>query len=172
MVKKLRIFAIVGIAAVGAGVLAVRDAGGAGEPVLNLYSARHYATDEALYQNFTRQTGIKVNLIEGSDEQIIERTARGREQPADVLLWWMGRLAGRQSEAVSEIDRRCRRGCYVAAPPRGAGSISTRARLNLPQGRRRPEAVLDYADQAARAGAARSACARAAISITSRCWRR
>ena len=43
------------------------------EPVLNLYSARHYQTDEALYDNFTKATGIKINRIEASDEQLLER---------------------------------------------------------------------------------------------------
>jgi len=57
------------------------------EPVLNLYSARHYQTDEALYSNFTRQTGIKINRIEAGDEQLIERLkSEGANSPADVLL--------------------------------------------------------------------------------------
>ena len=43
------------------------------EQVLNLYSARHYQTDEALYQNFTKQTGIRINRIEAGDDQLIER---------------------------------------------------------------------------------------------------
>ena len=43
------------------------------EKVLNLYSARHYQTDEALYSDFTKQTGIKVNRIEAGDEQILQR---------------------------------------------------------------------------------------------------
>lgn len=38
------------------------------EKVLNLYTARHYQTDEALYANFTRQTGIKINRIEGQED--------------------------------------------------------------------------------------------------------
>ena len=37
----------------------------AADSELNLYSARHYQTDEALYANFTKQTGIKINRIEG-----------------------------------------------------------------------------------------------------------
>ena len=37
------------------------------EKVLNLYSARHYQTDEALYSNFTKATGIKINRIEADD---------------------------------------------------------------------------------------------------------
>ena len=35
------------------------------EKVLNIYSARHYQTDEALYSNFTKTTGIKLNRIDG-----------------------------------------------------------------------------------------------------------
>ncbi len=55
--------------------------------VLNLYSARHYQTDEALYANFTRQTGIRINRIEAGDEALLERLrAEGRSSPADVLL--------------------------------------------------------------------------------------
>ena len=34
---------------------------------LNLYSARHYQTDEALYSDFTKKTGIKINRIESDD---------------------------------------------------------------------------------------------------------
>jgi iron(III) transport system substrate-binding protein len=57
------------------------------EPVLNLYSARHYQTDEALYANFTKQTGIRINRIEAGDEQLIERLrSEGTNSPADVLL--------------------------------------------------------------------------------------
>lgn len=57
------------------------------EPVLNLYSARHYQTDEALYSNFTKQTGIRINRIEAGDDQLIERLrSEGTNSPADVLL--------------------------------------------------------------------------------------
>jgi iron(III) transport system substrate-binding protein len=57
------------------------------EPVLNLYSARHYQTDEALYANFTKATGIRINRIEAGDEQLVERLkTEGGASPADVLL--------------------------------------------------------------------------------------
>jgi iron(III) transport system substrate-binding protein len=57
------------------------------ELVLNLYSARHYQTDEALYQNFTKETGIKINRIEAGDDQLLERLkSEGANSPADVLL--------------------------------------------------------------------------------------
>ena len=59
----------------------------AAEPVLNLYSARHYQTDEALYGDFTKQTGIKINRIEGKEEELLERIKNeGANSPADVLL--------------------------------------------------------------------------------------
>ena len=57
------------------------------EKVLNLYSARHYQTDEALYANFTKQTGIKVNRIEGKEEELMERIRNeGANSPADVFI--------------------------------------------------------------------------------------
>ena len=40
---------------------------------VNVYSSRHYDTDKSLYQTFTQQTGIKVNIIEGRDDELIER---------------------------------------------------------------------------------------------------
>lgn len=57
------------------------------EKVLNLYSARHYQTDEALYSDFTKQTGIKINRIEGKEDELLERIRNeGANSPADVLL--------------------------------------------------------------------------------------
>jgi iron(III) transport system substrate-binding protein len=57
------------------------------EKVLNLYSARHYQTDEALYSNFTRQTGIKINRIEAGEDALLERIKNeGANSPADVFL--------------------------------------------------------------------------------------
>ena len=54
---------------------------------LNLYSARHYDTDETLLDGFTAKTGIKINLIEGGEDQLIElMKAEGRNSPADVLI--------------------------------------------------------------------------------------
>ena len=57
------------------------------EKVLNLYSSRHYQTDEALYSNFTRQTGIRINRIEAPEDALIERLRNeGAASPADVLV--------------------------------------------------------------------------------------
>src|SRR5688500_688764 len=57
------------------------------EKELNIYSARHYQTDEALYSDFTRATGIKINRIEGKDLELIERLKNeGANSPADILI--------------------------------------------------------------------------------------
>lgn len=57
------------------------------EKVLNLYSARHYQTDELLYSNFTKQTGIKINRIEADDNALFERLKNeGKNSPADVIV--------------------------------------------------------------------------------------
>ena len=57
------------------------------EGEVNLYSSRHYDTDERLYSDFTKHTGIKVNRIEGKADELIERMrAEGANSPADVLL--------------------------------------------------------------------------------------
>ena len=57
------------------------------EQVVNLYSARHYNTDEALYSNFTKATGIKINRVDGDDAGILARLkAEGTASPADVIL--------------------------------------------------------------------------------------
>lgn len=57
------------------------------DKVLNLYSSRHYQTDESLYLNFSKQTGIKINRIEAGEDPLIERIKNeGARSPADVLV--------------------------------------------------------------------------------------
>lgn len=54
---------------------------------INIYSSRHYNTDSELYDNFTKETRIKVNLIEGKDDELIERIkSEGANSPADLLI--------------------------------------------------------------------------------------
>jgi iron(III) transport system substrate-binding protein len=67
--------------------LALALPGLAQDKVLNLYSSRHYQTDEALYANFTKKTGIKVNRIEANEDALLERLRNeGARSPADVLV--------------------------------------------------------------------------------------
>lgn len=85
MIKQLtHVLCAAGIAMITSWVMAPALAQ---EKQLNLYSSRHYQTDEALYANFTRQTGIKINRIEGTEDALLERLKNeGRNSPADVLL--------------------------------------------------------------------------------------
>jgi iron(III) transport system substrate-binding protein len=81
--------------------LAIGTAATAQQPTLNLYSARHYQTDEALYENFTKATGIKINRIDADDAGILARLkTEGAASPADVILLvdaarlWRGEIDG------------------------------------------------------------------------------
>jgi iron(III) transport system substrate-binding protein len=57
------------------------------DKVLNIYSARHYPTDEALYSDFTKASGIKINRVDADDAGILARLkAEGAASPADVVL--------------------------------------------------------------------------------------
>uniref|UniRef100_UPI002617F100 extracellular solute-binding protein n=1 Tax=Pseudophaeobacter sp. TaxID=1971739 RepID=UPI002617F100 len=57
------------------------------EGELNLYSSRHYDTDERLYTDFTEATGITINRIEGDGDELITRMeAEGANSPVDVFL--------------------------------------------------------------------------------------
>ena len=83
------------------------------DETVNIYSARHYDTDVELFDTFTQETGIKVNLIEGDADELIERIrSEGANSPADVLittdagrLWRAeddGLLKSVDSEALTE----------------------------------------------------------------------
>lgn len=57
------------------------------EEHVNIYSSRHYDTDLELYDSFTEQTGIEINLIEGGSDELIERIRNeGVNSPADVVI--------------------------------------------------------------------------------------
>lgn len=72
---------------IAACTVAAAGAAYADNGVVNLYSARHYNTDEALYEGFTKATGIKVNRVDADDAGILARLkAEGTASPADVIL--------------------------------------------------------------------------------------
>ena len=85
MFKRAPLFT--GLALATAALFAAAGSANAQEQVVNLYSARHYQTDEALYSNFTKSTGIKVNRVDADDAGILARLkAEGAASPADVIL--------------------------------------------------------------------------------------
>jgi iron(III) transport system substrate-binding protein len=106
---------------------------------INLYSARHYSTDEQLYSNFTKATGIKINRIDAGDEAILERLrSEGTRSPADVLLLvdaarlWKAQIEGLLSPVKSPILE-ARVPLEMRSKDDGKGSewfaLSTRARV-------------------------------------------
>ncbi len=75
-------------------------AGQAAAEEVNVYSSRHYNTDQALYDEFTEATGIAVNLIEAKGDALIERmVAEGESSPADVFITADGSRIARAVEA-------------------------------------------------------------------------
>ena len=74
------------LAILAAGAIGFAPAGFAAEE-LNLYSSRHYDTDERLYSDFEQATGIKINRIEDKASALIARIeAEGDKSPADILI--------------------------------------------------------------------------------------
>lgn len=74
-------------AALAATLASTAFAASSPEKILNLYSSRHYQTDDALYANFTKQTGVKINRIEAGEDPLIERLKNeGAGSPGDVLI--------------------------------------------------------------------------------------
>ena len=105
------------------------------DKVINLYSARHYSTDEALYNNFTRTTGIKVNRLEGGEDQLLQRIkSEGANSPADVFLTvdagrlWLADQEGGFAPIQSKVLNERIPAAYRLASNTWYG-LSTRARV-------------------------------------------
>ena len=107
---------------------------------LNLYSARHYSTDEALYADFTKATGIKINRVDADDAGIIARLkAEGSASPADVILLvdaarlWRGEQDGLFLPVKSKLLEDAIPASLRATPAADGGTpwfgFSTRARV-------------------------------------------
>ena len=122
---------------------------------INVYSSRHYDTDLALYENFTEQTGIEINLIEGNSDELIERlAAEGINSPADVLITvdagrlWRADEAGLFQPVDSEVLQD-RVPAHLRHPDGHWFGLSKRARVifyRLADGA--PEDVASYEDLA------------------------
>jgi iron(III) transport system substrate-binding protein len=63
------------------------EGGGDATASIGVYSGRHYNTDKELYERFSEETGIRVELLEAKDDALIERLrSEGEDSPADVLI--------------------------------------------------------------------------------------
>lgn len=75
--------------------------------VVNVYSARHYDTDDELIKQFTAETGIEVNIIEGKSDTLLARMKQeGDLSPADVFITVdAGRLRMAEDQGVFQPVR-------------------------------------------------------------------
>ena len=125
------------------------------DKVLNLYTARHYATDEAFYTGYTKTTGVKINRIEGGEDALFERIkAEGANSPADVFLTvdaarlWRAEQAGIFAPLKSAVIEK-----RIPAAMRGADNkwfaFSARARvIAYDKGKIKPAELARYEDLA------------------------
>ncbi|HKK37008.1 MAG TPA: Fe(3+) ABC transporter substrate-binding protein [Paracoccaceae bacterium] len=140
------------VAALAAALLTPAFAAANGE--LNLYSSRHYDTDERLYSDFEEMTGITVNRIEAGADELIERMkAEGANSPADVLLtvdagrMWRADQAGLLQPVESEVLER-RVPDYLQHPENHWFAFSQRARIIFYDEEDVADPPLTYADLA------------------------
>ena len=109
------------------------------DQVLNLYSARHYQTDEVMYETFTKTTGIQIKRVDADDAGIVARLrAEGAASPADVvLLVDAARLASADSQGLFRPIRSAKLDAAIPANLRAQPTadgvtwtgFSTRARV-------------------------------------------
>ncbi|QEA12124.1 extracellular solute-binding protein [Comamonas flocculans] len=122
------------------GTAGAADAADASQQVLNLYSARHYPSDEILYEGFTKATGIKINRVDADDAGIMARLkAEGSASPADVILlvdaarFYRGEQDGVFKPVRSKVLEELIPANLRAAPDADGGiqwfGLSTRARI-------------------------------------------
>ncbi len=123
------------------------------DQVLNLYSARHYQTDETLYENFTKSTGIRINRVDADDAGILARLkSEGAASPADVILLvdaarlWRAEVTGLFQHVRSPILEQ-RIPANLRGKDAGEGSawfgFSTRARVVVYDKSRIPRGDVD-----------------------------
>ena len=133
LLRRLGALSMLAVASLGTPLAQAQD------KVLNLYSARHYQTDEALYANFTQATGVRINRIEADDAGILARLkAEGSGSPADVILLvdaarlWRGEQDGLFQPVKSAVlEQRIPAQFRGGVTPQGAQwfGMSTRARV-------------------------------------------
>lgn len=119
---------------------------------VNLYSARHYDSDLPLYEQFTRETGIKINRIEGNADQLIARMkSEGENSPADLFITadagalWRAQQAGLLQPLQSETLN-ARIPANLREPEGQWFGFTRRARVvAYDSAKVRPEEIDDYA---------------------------
>ena len=159
-VRALLIGSALALAACGAGDKAGETAEASAETPaapqeVNVYSGRHYDADIAIYDEFTRETGVQVNLIEASGAALIERLAQeGEDSPADLFITadagmlWRGEQRG-LFQAMDDGEIFDRVPANLRHPEGMWVGVTSRARIiifNKEMGL--PDGVATYADLA------------------------
>ncbi len=158
--KKLLLAALAGISIglLGACAAGEGDKSAGAVPItgeINIYSSRHYDTDLALYEDFTRTTGIKVNRIEAEADALIERIqAEGEFSPADLLITtdagrlWRAEEAGILAPVESRVLAE-RIPATLRDPENRWFALTTRARIIIyNKAKGAPQGLATYADLA------------------------
>ncbi|WP_324262344.1 Fe(3+) ABC transporter substrate-binding protein [Altererythrobacter sp. H2] len=129
--------------------------GDGADQVVNLYTARHYDSDLALYEQFTQETGIKINWIEGKPDELVARMkAEGANSPADLFitadagaLWRAQREGLFQSVTTDTLTARIP--ANLREPEGNWYGFTRRARVvAYDPAKVKPEEIDDYADLA------------------------
>jgi iron(III) transport system substrate-binding protein len=123
---------------------------------VNVYNSRHYNTDRVIYETFTKSTGIKVNIIEGNHDELIQRMkSEGASSPADLFITVdAGRLASAAKEGLlAPVASPTLDAIKVPAnlrDPNGAWwGLSSRARIVVyARDRVKPDQIKNYEDLA------------------------
>jgi iron(III) transport system substrate-binding protein len=142
------------------GLLPAAAGAQAADQQVNLYSSRHYDSDRALYEAFTKETGIRVRLIEGDADQLIERIrSEGANSPADVFITVdAARLARAAGAGILQPFRSAAVESRIPAALRSKDglwfAISQRARVVMyDKEKGAPQGLARYEDLAGPAGA-------------------
>jgi iron(III) transport system substrate-binding protein len=122
---------------------------------VNIFSSRHYDTDLALYEDFTKATGIKVNRIEADADALIERIqSEGEFSQADLLITvdagrlWRAEEAGILAPVDSPLLTE-RLPQHLRHPDGLWFGLSTRARIIIyNKAKGMPQGLTTYADLA------------------------
>lgn len=123
---------------------------------VNIYTARHYASDDAVYAAFTDTTGIAVNVIEAPGDLLIERVrADGERSPADLIITvdagrlWRADEAGLFQPAPELNDALSAVPANLRDPDGAWFGFSTRVRvIAYAEDRVDPAELTDFADLA------------------------
>lgn len=123
------------------------------EQVVNVYTHRHYEADQKLFAQFEKESGIKVNVVNASADELMQKmTAEGKQSPADVLITVdAGRLVRATDKGLLQPITSTILETNIPKHLRDANahwfSLTKRARvLVYPKDRVKPESLSTYED--------------------------